>query len=156
MTLPFPGTPPAAFFQMTKAHTIWLTLVTAAATWSAAAPAQTSQQTINPGDSPALVTRRRDITAGKLIQSPQGVAIGKVSDLVPDRDRGEPAYVLVAMDNGTTAIPYWAVGHLLRDAHLVVDRTELESSPRVSDAAAHDTADADWKKEVDSYWQAYR
>ena len=141
---------------MTKAHTIWLTLAAAAATWTATALAQTSQQTINPGDSPALVTRLRDITTGKLIQSPQGVAIGKVSDVVPDHDRGEPAYVLVAMDQGTTAIPYWAVGHLLRDAHLVVDRTELESAPRVSDAVAHDSADTSWTKEIDSYWQAYR
>jgi len=142
--------------EMTKAHTIWLTLAVTAGTWTATALAQSSQQTINPGDSPALVTRPRDITTGKLIQSPQGVAIGKVSDLVPDRDGGEPAYVLVAMDRGTTAIPFWAVGHLLRDAHLVVDRTELESSPQVSDAVAHDTADAAWKKEIDSYWQAYR
>lgn len=141
---------------MIKAHTTWLALAAAAVTWTATAPAQTSQQTLNPGDSPALVTRPRDITAGKVIQSPQGVAIGKVSDLVPDHDRGEPAYVLVATDNGTTAIPYWAVGHLLRDAHLVVDRTELESSPRVSDAVVHDTADTAWKREIDSYWQAYR
>jgi hypothetical protein len=63
---------------------------------------------------------------------------------------------LVATDTGTTAIPYGALDHLLRDAHLVIDRSLLAGAPRVGEDQIHNSADTHWKQEADSYWQAYR
>lgn len=103
---------------------------------------------------PALVARPRDLSAGKLVQSSGGEIIGTVSDLVPNASTGEPDYVLIATHDGTAALPFWAVSHLLRDAHFVVSPVELASAPRVPSGERR--GDARWKGEADRYWEAYR
>jgi hypothetical protein len=109
-----------------------------------------------PTDSAAVVSRPSDLSAGKLVQSPEGKAIGTVQDIVPDPNTGQPAYVLIATSSRATAIPYWAISHLLRDAHLVIDRSLLTSAPRVRDEQVRNSADVTWKKQADRYWHAYR
>jgi hypothetical protein len=142
---------------MSKTGTVWLSLTVAVGAAIATATAQTSVQTSTPPDSPSLVQRADDITAGKLVQSPQGETIGTVKALVPEAPaHGLPDYVLVATETGTTAIPYGALDHLLRDAHLVIDRSLLADAPRVADAEVHDDTDTHWKEAADNYWQAYR
>jgi len=138
-------------------HTVWLPLTAVALVGSATAQAQTSLQVVTPPDSPTVVQGPGDITAGKLVQSPQGETIGTVAGLVPRAPpHGLPDYVLVNTQTGTTAIPYGAMDHLLRDAHLVVDRSVLAGAPRVGEEQIYNGADIRWKAEADSYWQAYR
>lgn len=111
----------------------------------------------SPHDNPSLVARPSDIATGKFVQSPQGTVIGQVREVVPEQDSGRPAYVLIAADSGVTPIPYWAIGHLLRDAHIVVDRSMLESAPRVPASGAPENGGVTrWREQVDSYWNAYR
>ena len=69
---------------MSKTGTVWLSLTVAVGAAIATATAQTSVQTSTPPDSPSLVQRADDITAGKLVQSPQGETIGTVKALVPE------------------------------------------------------------------------
>lgn len=110
----------------------------------------------SPNDNPSLVTTPSDIAAGKLVQSPQGTVIGQVHEVIPEPASGRPAYVLVATDSGVTAIPYWAIGHLLRDAHIVVDRSMLAEAPRIPGSAAPKNGDGSWREQADRYWNAYR
>lgn len=119
--------------------------------------AQTSVQTdVLPGD-PALIQGQGDISAGKLVQSPRGETIGTVRGLIPTFPaQGTPDYVLVATQTGTAAIPYGAMDHMLRDAHLVVDSVLLADAPLVEEDQIHNLANSHWRREADHYWQAYR
>ena len=93
------------------------------------------------------------ITAGSVVQSPAGQNIGRVKDIVPDANTGEPAYIVILSAAGTTAVPYAAIAPMYENGHLVLDRARLESAPRVSDSdLRHDTADAHWKKQANQYW----
>jgi len=119
--------------------------------------AQTTIERLDPGNDPTVVATTADITSGKVVQSPEGWRIGTVEDVVSPRPQGHAAYILIATNSGTTAIPDWAIMHLLRDAHLVIDRSMLESAPRVdSDQVRAGSNDAAWEQRADQYWGKYR
>jgi hypothetical protein len=114
---------------------------------SATALAQTSVQTLDTHNDPTLVPTPNDIAPGKLLQSPQGSRIGTVTNVVPN-------YVMVTSDSGVTPIPYAAMSHLLRDAHIVIDRSIFESAPRFNEAQMG--SEETWKSAADQYWHVYR
>lgn len=142
---------------LARTHTprLWPVVIVCSAI-AGLASAQTSNQAARPQDNPTLVATPADIKAGKLVQSPQGQGIGTVSDIVPDPATGRPAYVLVETDSGTTAIPFWAISHCIRDAHVVIDRPFLASAPRVNIAQLRSGVDHPWKEQAENYWRAYR
>jgi hypothetical protein len=109
----------------------------------------------SPPDNPSLVARPKDITAGKFVQSPEGMVIGKVHDVVPEPSNGRPAYILIDTDSGVAPLPYWAVSHLLRDAHLVIDRSMLAEAPKIPGGREPRKGDTRWKEQADSYWSAF-
>jgi len=118
--------------------------------------AQTTIERLDPGNDPTVVATPADITSGKVVQSPEGWRIGTVQD-VSHPANGHPAYILIATNSGTTAIPDWAIMHLLRDAHLVIDRSMLDSAPRVNDEQLRaGSSDAAWERRADQYWVKYR
>jgi hypothetical protein len=123
---------------------------------SAAALAQTSVQTLDARSDPTLVPTPSDIAPGKLLQSPDGSRIGTVENVIPDAASGRTTYVLVTSDSGVTPIPYAAMSHLLRDAHIVIDKSIFESAPRFSEAQIGSGAGDTWKRAADQYWHVYR
>jgi hypothetical protein len=95
------------------------------------------------------------LTAGSIVQSPAGENIGRVKDIVPDAKTGDPAYVVIATRNGTTAVPYPAIAPLYQNGHVVLDRARLESAPRVNDSQLRDDKEnAEWKKQSNRYWES--
>jgi hypothetical protein len=110
----------------------------------------------SPPDNPSLVTTPRDATPGKIVQSPQGTVIGTVHEVLPEPSSGRPAYLLIATDSGVAPLPYWAVSHLLRDAHIVIDRSLLAEAPRIPGGGEPKNGDSSWKRQADSYWSAFR
>ncbi len=118
--------------------------------------ARTSDETAYALNGPAIVSGPEDIRAGKLVQSPGGQVIGTVKDVVHGPSRGAFSYALVATDSGTAAIPCWAINHLLKDGHIVIDSELLASAPRVQDAQVRDDANNDWKTEADRYWRGWQ
>ena len=143
---------------LSRTRTVWLALTpVAAALGIATVVAQTQVETDIPSEGPTLIQGQGDITAGKLVQSPQGQTIGTVRGLVPTFPaHGTPDYVLVETQTGTTAIPYGAMNHMLRDAHLVIDTSLLAGAPHVAEDQIHNLANTHWKEQADSYWEAYR
>ena len=134
----------------------FVTFLWLSAAVSAAAFAQTSVQTLDARGVPTLVPTPNDIAPGKLLQSPEGSRIGTVRDVVPDLMNGGTTYVLVTSDSGVTPIPFAAMSHLLRDAHIVIDRSIFESAPRFSEAQIGTGSGDTWKKAADQYWHIYR
>jgi hypothetical protein len=110
----------------------------------------------SPPDNPSIVARATDVTAGKIVQSPQGTIIGRVHDVLPEPSNGQPAYIMIDTDSGVTPLPYWAIGHLLRDAHIVIDRSLLAEAPRIPGGGEPRYGDTRWKEQADSYWSAFR
>jgi hypothetical protein len=95
------------------------------------------------------------ISAGSIVQSPAGENIGRVKDIVPDANTGEPAYIVIASRSGSTAVPYASIAPMYQNGHVVLDRTRLESAPHVTeDQLRNDTKDASWKRESDRYWES--
>jgi hypothetical protein len=99
-----------------------------------------------------MEARMSGVSAGTVVQSPAGESIGLVKDVVPDANSGEPAYVLISTRSGNTAVPYSAITPLFHDGHIILDRSRLESAPRVSDKQLLDSSDVTWKKQADRYW----
>lgn len=119
--------------------------------------ADTTIERLDPGNDPTVVPTPADITSGKVVQSPEGWRIGTVENVVSHAASGRAAYVLIATNSGTTAIPDWAIMHLLRDAHLVIDRSMLDSAPRVNnDQVRAGSQDTGWEQRADRYWGKYR
>jgi hypothetical protein len=113
----------------------------------------------SPSDNPSMVVRPSDIAAGKLVQSPEGMVIGTVRDGLSEPGSGRPAYIVIATDSGFKAIPSYAIGHLLRDAHIVIDRSTLAAAPQIpgnEEPKDDKDAAAPWRQQADSYWSGYR
>jgi sporulation protein YlmC with PRC-barrel domain len=95
------------------------------------------------------------ISAGSIVQNPAGEAIGRVKDIVPDAKSGEPAFIVISTRSGSTAVPYAVIAPMYENGHIVLDRSRLESAPRVSDSQLReDKPGAEWKKQVDRYWES--
>ena len=138
----------------------WRSLTAAVCAGAFMSLAQASDPIDNsPSDNPSLVVRPSDIAAGKLVQSPEGFVIGTVHDVLHEPASGRPAYIVIATDSGFKPIPSYAIGHLLRDAHIVIDRSTLAAAPRIpGNEEPKDDEDAatPWRQQADSYWSRYR
>jgi hypothetical protein len=100
--------------------------------------------------------RMGGISAGSIVQNPAGEPIGRVRDIVPDANTGEPAYIVISMRSGSTAVPYPMIAPMFQNGHIVLDRSRLESAPHVSDSQLQDKSNAEWKKQADRYWDSRR
>ena len=98
--------------------------------------------------------RMGGITAGSIVQSPAGEPIGRVRDIVPDANTGEPAYIVISTRSGSTAVPYPTIVPMFQNGHIVLDRSRLESAPRVSDSQLRDNSGSQWKEQANRYWES--
>jgi hypothetical protein len=99
--------------------------------------------------------RMGGISAGSIVQNPAGEPIGRVKDIVPDANTGDPAYIVISTRSGSTAVPYPVIAPMYQNGHLVLDRSRLESAPHVTDSQLReDKSGAQWKKEADRYWES--
>lgn len=94
------------------------------------------------------------ISAGSIVQTPGGQPIGRVKDVVPDANTGEPAYIVISLRSGSTAVPYPAIAPMVQNGHIVLDRSKLESAPRVTDSQLQDRQGLAWKQQADRYWES--
>jgi hypothetical protein len=95
------------------------------------------------------------LSAGTIVQSPAGQAIGTIKDIVPDPRSGQPSYVLVATRSGAkTAIPYSTIAPLFINGRVTLDRWRLEDAPHVSYSQLRDQSDKAWQQKAQQYWNA--
>ena len=82
--------------------------------------------------------------------------IGTVHDVLREPGSGRPAYIVIATESGFKPIPSYAIGHLLRDAHIVIDGPMLARAPQISGNEDLKGDAAPWRQQADSYWSGYR
>ena len=125
-------------------------------------PRDSSRPSSDPDMSAAAAQRPKEgreallggLSAGSIVQSPAGQPIGRVKDIVPDANTGDPAYVVIATRSGSTPVPYAVVAPMYQSGHIVLDKSRLDSAPRVSDSELQDARTAAaWKKQADRYWE---
>ena len=138
---------------MRKTLAVSLTLATLACAGGVTAPA--ADLVDFAVDSPAIVNGAKDIRAGKLVQSPEGNVIGTIQSVVSGPGRGAFRYALVTTDSGIVAIPCWAISHLLRDGHIVIEPGLLAAAPRMQRKKAQHT-EKSWKTQANDYWRGWQ
>ena len=95
---------------------------------------------------------KNDVSAGMGVQTTAGESIGTVRDIVPNPS-GRPDYVLIAVESGgRTAVPYAVVAPMIHDGNIILDRSRLQSAPRVQDSDLLDKSNTTWKRRADQYW----
>lgn len=93
---------------------------------------------------------------GMKLETPAGALLGRVQDVVLD-GYGRASFAIVSyggvMGIGAryTAIPWAEVAEMLDGDRLLVERSNLESSPLLLSARPA-PADKDWRRAAESYW----
>jgi sporulation protein YlmC with PRC-barrel domain len=117
---------------------------------------------------PAPVNHGADVTAARMdakwvsaivgmkVVTPAGALLGRVQDVVID-GYGRASFAIVSygglMGVGIryTAVPWATVAEILDRDRLLVDRSNLESSPLLL-SAKPEPGDKDWRRAAESYW----
>jgi sporulation protein YlmC with PRC-barrel domain len=113
----------------------------------------------------AAVTARMDArwvsaVIGMKIETPAGARLGRVEDVMVD-GYGRPGFAIVSyggvMGIGTkyTAVPWATVAEMLDRDRLLVDRSNLESAPMLSNARP-EPGNKGWRRAAESYWNGKR
>jgi hypothetical protein len=105
--------------------------------------------------------RSRDVSGqtlvGTKVKMVSGEDLGEVSAVVGDQS-GYARYAIVSYGGTTglrvkrTAIPWTIVESVLRDGKLIIDRSQLESAPGLSDDRTPTLSSGSWSREADGYW----
>ena len=122
------------------------------------AESATSPSEPDPATSPTRMAEAAGagkLSAGTIVHSPAGAAIGTVKDVVPDPSTGRPSYVLVNTRSGAnTAIPYSVLAPMFSNGRVILDQSRLEGAPRVSNSQLRNPSDHTWQQRAQQYWNA--
>ena len=96
----------------------------------------------------------RSVQPGMTVQAPSGESLGTVVDLVPGPTGStESGYVVIASSGGSaTPVPYAAASSMIQNGKIVVERTRLESAPKVQQSQLEDRTSKSWQSKADKYW----
>ena len=96
----------------------------------------------------------RSVQPGMTVQAPSGESLGTVVDLVPGPTGStESGYVVIASSGGSaTPVPYAAASSMIQNGKIVVERTRLESAPKVQQRQLEDRSSKSWQSKADKYW----
>jgi len=99
----------------------------------------------------------RSVQPGMTVQAPSGESLGTVVDLVPGPTGStESGYVVIATSGGSaTPVPYAAASSMIQNGKIVVERTRLESAPKVQPSQLEDRSSKTWQSKADRYWGAH-
>jgi hypothetical protein len=118
----------------------------------------TSPSESDPATSPARLAEAASagkLSAGTVVQSPAGAAIGTVQDFVPDPRTGQPSYVVVNTRSGAnTAIPYSTLAPMFSNGRVILDQSRLDKAPRVTNSQLRNQSDHTWQQRAQQYWNA--
>ncbi|MGH8286414.1 MAG: PRC-barrel domain-containing protein [Steroidobacteraceae bacterium] len=92
------------------------------------------------------------VAIGLKVETATGESLGTVIDIVADATTGAPLFVVISSEGETTAVPYAAANSMVQQDALVMDRSRLESAPRVDQGEWRDPASGDWTSEANGYW----
>jgi hypothetical protein len=93
----------------------------------------------------------------KVISS--GESLGEVKEVLRD-EKGNASYAVIShgsvmgIGGKRTAIPWVTVKSMMQDDKLVIDRSQLEEAPVLSNDKTPDSSSGKWSRDADAYWRA--
>jgi sporulation protein YlmC with PRC-barrel domain len=90
---------------------------------------------------------------GAAVVTPSGAPIGKVVDVVFDSVAQQPAFVVIASENGQAAVPYSVASSMKSGGKVVIDKSRLKSAPKVKDGEWRNETGSHWQQESARYWE---
>lgn len=94
----------------------------------------------------------RSELVGAAVVSPSGASLGKVVDVVFD-SVAQPAFVVIASENGSAAVPYSVASSMKSEGKVVIDQARLKSAPKVRDGEWRADSGSRWQEDATRYWK---
>jgi sporulation protein YlmC with PRC-barrel domain len=106
--------------------------------------------TTTPGTTPTQASAQ---LVGAAVVTPSGTSIGKVVDVVFDSVAQQPAFVVIASENGQAAVPYSVASSMKSGDKVVMDQSRLKSAPKVKNEEWRRESGSHWQQESSKYWE---
>lgn len=93
------------------------------------------------------------------VTTPDGTYLGRVTEVVVD-GYGKSTFAIISygglmgVNRKYAAVPWAVVAEMLESDRLLVDRSQLENAPLLSNAKSG-SAQAGWRHAANSYWRVY-
>jgi sporulation protein YlmC with PRC-barrel domain len=95
---------------------------------------------------------QRSELVGVAVVTPRGAAIGEVVDVVFDAV-SQPAFVVIASEGTTAAVPYSVASSMKSGDKVVMDESRLKSAPKVKQGEWRSKSNENWKGNSTRYWE---
>lgn len=88
---------------------------------------------------------------GAAVVTKSNAPLGEVADVVFDAQQ-QPAFVIIATEGESTAVPYAAASSMMSGDKVVIDQAKLQSAPRVKQGEWRNQSSTRWQKDAKEYW----
>lgn len=115
----------------------------------------TAADSTPPGRTPTnagATSSQRSELVGVAVVTPGGTPLGKVVDVVFD-SVAKPAFVVIASESGSAALPYSVANSMKNDGKVVIDQARLKSAPKVKEGEWRAESGSRWQQDATRYWQ---
>ena len=92
----------------------------------------------------------RDLVGASVVTR-TNAQLGEVTDVVFD-SKQQPAFVIIATENESTAVPYAAASSMMSGDKVVIDQAKLQSAPKVKEGEWRDQSSKKWQADAARYW----
>jgi sporulation protein YlmC with PRC-barrel domain len=98
---------------------------------------------------------------GMKVQTATGDSLGQIKDVVIDKS-GQTSYAVIAygatlnVAAKQTAVPWAAVSPMIQGDKLVMDQSQLEQAPVLSNTRKLDPSSGTWSRDANVYWRSVK
>jgi sporulation protein YlmC with PRC-barrel domain len=98
---------------------------------------------------------------GMKVQTATGDSLGQIKDVVIDKS-GQTSYAVIAygatlnVAAKQTAVPWAAVSPMIKGDKLVMDQSQLEQAPVLSNSRKLDPSSGTWSRDANVYWRSVK
>jgi sporulation protein YlmC with PRC-barrel domain len=98
---------------------------------------------------------------GMKVQTASGDSLGQIKDVVIDKS-GQASYAVIAygatlgVAAKRTAVPWAAVSPMIQGDKLVMDQSQLEQAPVLSNSQTLDPSSGTWSRDANVYWHSVK
>jgi sporulation protein YlmC with PRC-barrel domain len=98
---------------------------------------------------------------GMKVQTASGNSLGQIKNVVIDKS-GQTSYAVIAYGatvgaaGKQTAVPWAAVSPMIKGDKLVMDQSQLEQAPVLSNSQKLDPSSGTWSRDANVYWRSIK
>jgi sporulation protein YlmC with PRC-barrel domain len=98
---------------------------------------------------------------GMKVQTASGDSLGQIKNVVIDKS-GQTSYAVIAYGATSgaagkqTAVPWAAVSPMIQGDKLVMDQSQLEQAPVLSNSQKLDPSSGTWSRDANVYWRSVK